>query len=104
MGPTERDKQGERDAPGGRDVQAQADRVIKDFAGALGPAEAVYAVAVLANRAAAELHRLGRAEAVARKGAAEWGSWASLQNAARAMVLQSSTARDLAAGLAGRAR
>ncbi len=104
METSERDPQRERGGPAERDVQVQADRLIKDFAAALGPAETAYAVAVLANRAAAELHRLGRAEAVARKGAPEWGSWASLQNAARAMVLQSSTARDLAAGVAGRAR
>ena len=104
MDSTEPDAQGGRGHPGERDVQAQADRLIKDFAAALGPAEAVYAVAVLANRAAAELHRLGRGEATARKGTPEWGSWASLQNAARSLVLQSSTARDLAAELAGRAR
>ena len=86
------------------DVQAEADRLIKAFTAGLGPAEAVYAVAVIANRAAAELHRLARAEATARKGTPEWGNWAAFQNAARNLVLQSSTARDLTARLAGRKR
>ena len=87
-----------------RDVQADADRLIKELADGLGPEEAVYTVAVIANRAAAEMHRLARAEATARKGTPEWGSWAAFQNAARNLVLQSSTARDLAAKLAGRRR
>jgi len=85
-----------------RDFQAEADRLIKGLAEGLSPEEAVYGVAVLANRAAAELHRLGRAEATARRGTPEWGNWAALQNAARGLVLQSSTARDLATRLAGR--
>lgn len=86
-----------------RDFQAEADRLIKGLAEGLTPEEAVYGVAVLANRAAAELHRLGRAEATARRGSPAWGNWAAFQNAARGLVLQSSTARDLAAKLAGRA-
>jgi hypothetical protein len=87
-----------------RDVQAEADRLIKGLADGLGPAEAVYVVSVVANRAAAELHRLARAEATGHRGAPEWGDWARFQNAARALVLQSSTARDEAARLAGRKR
>ena len=93
-----------------RDVQAAADRLIKELVadnGGEGPAgadAAAYAVAVLANRASAELHRLARAEAAARRGTPEWGNWAAFQNAARNLVLQSSTARDLAAKLAGRKR
>ncbi len=94
----------ERAADIGRDVQAHADRMIKELSATLGPEEAVYAVAVLANRAAAEMHRLGKAEATARKGSPAWGAWASFQNAARNLILQSSTARDVAAKLAGRSR
>ena len=86
------------------DVQAEADRLIKALQAGLGAEAAAYAVAVLANRAAAELHRLTRGEAAARKGTPEWGSWAALQNAARKLVLDSSTARDGAARLAGRPR
>jgi hypothetical protein len=91
------------DAPE-RNVQAEADRLIKELAAEAGPAEAAYAVAVLVNRAAAELHRLTKGEATARRGAPDWGTWAALQNTARALVLQSSTARDGAAKLVGRAR
>jgi hypothetical protein len=87
-----------------RDFQAEADELIKGLAAGLDPAEAAYGVAVIANRAAAELNRLTRAEATARRGTPEWGNWAALQNAARGVVLQSSTARDLAARLAGRKR
>ena len=87
-----------------QDVQAEADRLIKEFSATLGSDGAVYAVAVIANRAAAEMHRLAKAQAAARKGNPEWGTWASLQNAARNLVLQSSTAREVAARLAGRAR
>ncbi len=86
------------------DVQAEADRLIKNLQADHGTEVAVYAVALLANRAAAELHRLAKAEATARKGTPEWGTWAALQNAARKLVLDSSTARDGAARLAGRPR
>ena len=89
--------------PGG-DVQAEADRLIKTLQADLGTEAAVYAVAVLANRAAAELHRLAKGEATTRKGTPEWGTWAALQNSARKLVLDSSTARDGAARLAGRTR
>jgi hypothetical protein len=86
------------------DVQAEADRLIRGLQAGLGPDEATYAVAVLANRVAAELHRLAKAEAAARKGTPEWGTWAALQNSARKLVLDSSTARDGAARLVGRTR
>ena len=86
------------------DVQAEADRLVKAIQAELGAEEAVYAVAVLANRAAAELHRLARAEATARKGTPEWGTWAALQNSARKLVLDASSARDGAARLVGRSR
>jgi hypothetical protein len=87
-----------------RDVQDEMDRLIKQSAADLDPGEATYVVAVLLNRAAAELHRLAKAAATQRKGSPEWGRWAALQNNARTLVLQSSTARDVAAGLVGRAR
>ncbi len=93
-----------RPATPGGDVQAEADRLIKGLEAELGAEAAVYAVAVLANRAAAELHRLAKSEATARKGTPEWGTWAALQNSARKLVLDSSTARDGAARLAGRPR
>ena len=89
---------------GERDVQAEIDAYLAAATAGLAREQAVYLLAVLANRSAAELQRLARAGAAERKGAAEWGRWASLQNAARSLVLQSSTARDISAQLAGRRR
>jgi hypothetical protein len=48
------------------------------------------------------LHNVARAEATARKNQPDWPAWAQLQNAARSLVLQASTCRDLALRLAGR--
>ena len=69
---------------------------------ALDDKEAALALAVLANRAAARLHTLSRTAATERKAQPDWPAWAQLQNAARTMVLQASTCRDLAARLIGR--
>ena len=64
------------------------------------PAEAAAAaLAGLANRVAARLHTLSRAQAAAHKDQPAWPAWAQLQNASRALVLHSSTCRDLAARL-----
>jgi len=65
----------------------------------LPPEAAAVALAGLLNRAAARLHTLARAQATARKAQPDWPAWAQLQNASRALVLQSSTCRDLAARL-----
>lgn len=86
------------------DAQTVVDRLIRDLQQELGPEDAVYMVAVLANRAAAELHRLAKAQATATKGTPAWGQWASLQNGARRLVLDATSAREGAAGLAGRKR
>jgi len=91
-------------APAERNLQAEADRAIKGLQDGLDADVSVYAMAVLVNRAAAELHRLAKSEATARKGTEQWGTWAALQNSARRLVLDSSPARDGAARLAGRAR
>jgi hypothetical protein len=93
-------------APGAApaDAQAVADRLIQQIQAGLDPAQAVYVVAVLANRSATELHKLARAQATATKGETAWGGWASLQNAARRLVLDAASARDGAAKLAGRQR
>src|SRR4051812_27024825 len=97
------------DAPGSAgtaptDAQAAADRLIRELQAGLDPEQAVYVVAVLASRSAAELHRLTKAQATATKGEPAWGSWASLQNAARRLVLDAASARDGAAKLAGHQR
>ena len=86
------------------DAQARVDSLIRDLQQGLDVDQAIYVVAVLANRSAAELHRLANAQAKATKGEPTWGSWASLQNAARRLVLDATSARDGAAKLAGRQR
>jgi hypothetical protein len=87
---------------GERDLQAEADAAISHLADGLTPEEAALALALLANRTAARLHTLSRTEAGERKEQPEWPAWAQLQNAARTMVLQASTCRDLAVRLLGR--
>jgi hypothetical protein len=47
---------------------------------------------------------LAKAQATATKGKPSWGSWASLQNGARRLVLDATSAREGAARLAGRPR
>jgi hypothetical protein len=85
-----------------REFQADADAALENFIDGLSPAETALALAVLANRAVARLHNLARAEAAARRDQPEWPVWAQLQNAARTLVLQASTCRDLALKIAGR--
>jgi len=84
--------------------QARVDQLLAEMLEGLSPEEAVYLVALLVNRGATELHKRIRAGANARRGADDWGTWAGLQNAARNLVLQSSTCRDSAAALTGRKR
>lgn len=62
--------------------------------------EAALTLASIANRATAALHQLARSEAQARKGAPEWGRWASLTNASRDAVLRTATCRQTANQLA----
>jgi len=80
----------------------EPDEVLDGLVAQRQPAEAALALAVLINRAVARLHTLSRSEANARKEQPDWPLWAQLQNASRALVLQASTCRDLAARLAGR--
>lgn len=84
--------------------QADADRAIRELQEGLDPEQSAYIVAVLANRAAAELHRLAKVQATASKGSPSWGAWATLQNAARKLVLDGASAREQAAKMAGRSR
>jgi hypothetical protein len=85
-----------------RNFQAEADAYLATLTEQLPADQAALALAVVIGRAAARLHTLARAEASGRKGAPSWPAWAGLQNAARTLVLNSSTCRDLAARLAGR--
>jgi hypothetical protein len=84
-----------------RDFQSEADATLAQLTEGLVPTEAAIALAVLANRTAARLHTLSRQAAAERKAQPDWPAWAQLQNAARTMVLQASTCRDLAARLLG---
>ncbi len=84
------------EAGAGREFQAQAAAALAGLLEGQAADEAALVLAVLINRAAARLHTLGRGEASARKGQPSWPVWAQLQNAARTLVLHSSTCRDLA--------
>lgn len=89
-------------APPPRNFAAEADATLGALTDGLAADQAALALAVLISRAAARLHTLARTEASSRKGAPSWPTWAGLQNAARTLVLNSSTCRDLAVRLAGR--
>ena len=82
-------------------AQARADAQLAALTEGLDSEAAAQQLAVLLNRAATRLHNLARTEAAERKGQPSWPGWAQLQNAARALVLASSTCRDLAARLSG---
>jgi hypothetical protein len=82
----------------GQETDALIDRLIEGLA----PEQVAVALTTLAHRSVTRLHSLSRAQATASKDQPEWPAWAQLQNASRALVLQASTCRDLAAKLAGR--
>src|SRR5438105_1840568 len=73
---------------------------IKEIAAGDNPAEAAVLLASIANRAAAALHQLARAQGSAHKGQANWGRWASLANVSRDAVLRTATSRQTASQLA----
>jgi hypothetical protein len=75
------------------------DNLIDGLLEGLPPQAAAVALAGLLSRAAGRLHTLSRAQSSLHKDQPEWPAWAQLQNASRALVLQSSTCRDLAARL-----
>lgn len=77
-------------------VPTDVEAAIKGLAGNPNRAEAALVLASIANRAAATLHHLARAEATSRKGAPDWGRWASLTNASRDAILRTATCRQTA--------
>jgi hypothetical protein len=81
-------------------TSSEADAILGPLVEDLPPEEAARVLAQLAHRAAARLHTLSRGQAAARKDQADWAQWAQVQNAARALILQASTCRDLASRLA----
>ena len=82
------------------DVEAS----IKDVAGRENAAEAAFVLASIANRAAAALHQLARAQSSAHKGKPDWGRWASLANVSRDAILRTATSRQTANQLMQAAR
>jgi hypothetical protein len=88
-------------APGGHDEQAQVDTFLAGLIDGLAPEEAARLLAIVASRTATRLHNLTRGQATALRGQPDWPAWAQLQNAARNVVLQASTCRDLARRLTG---
>ena len=81
------------------EAQARADALLDEYVSQASSSTAAVELAWLLNRAATRLHNLARAEAAARKDQPAWPAWAQLQNAARGLVLQASTVRDLAGRL-----
>src|SRR6185437_7776124 len=77
-------------------VPGDVEVAIKDLTANPNRAEAALVLASIANRAAAALHHLARAEANSRKGAPDWGRWASLTNASRDAILRTATCRQTA--------
>ncbi len=88
-----------QDGPAGASgaaAQARADALLEAYLGELSAAQAAQALAVLVQRGVTRLHTLARAQAAAQRDAPGWPAWAQVQNAARSLVLQASTCRDLA--------
>lgn len=91
------------EAASGRALPQEVERAIRATDGG-APIDSALTLAAIANRAIAELNKLARAEANARRGQADWGAWASLANAARDAVLKTATCRKVATELAQRAQ
>jgi hypothetical protein len=84
-------------------VPPDVDAVVRAAAEGAAPIDAALTLAAIANRAIAELNKVARAEANARRGAPDWGAWASLANAARDAALKTATCRKVATELSKRA-
>lgn len=80
-------------------VPLDVEQAIKATIASPDRARAALVLASIANRATAALHQLARTEATARKGAPDWGRWASLTNASRDAVLRTATCRQTATQL-----
>lgn len=94
----------EGDAVDSRPLPAPVEDAIRAAAAEGEPEQRALVLAAIATRAVAELNRLSRAEATARRGAASWPAWASLSNAARDAVLKLATCRKAATALASASR
>lgn len=81
-------------------IPGDLDAAIREISARENRSEAALMLAAIANRAAAALHQLARAEASSRKGQADWGRWASLTNVSRDAVLRTAACRQSASQLA----
>ena len=78
-----------------KQLPPEAEAALEAIARIEPSAERARMLANTINRAVAQLHRLARDEAAARKGQPDWAAWAKLVNASRAAVLQAATCRDV---------
>ena len=81
---------------GGVSQNSDIDTRVRAIARDEEAAAAALTLASVVHRASNELQKLSRNEAGQRRGQADWGSWASLQNASRDMVLKAATCRKTA--------
>ena len=79
-----------------RQIPPEAEALVKGFAETAPPEEAARLLANTVNRAVAQLHKLARDQAAARKGQKDWSTWAKLANASRNSVLAASMCREIA--------
>ena len=82
----------------------EIEEAIRAAAAGGAPEQDALTLAAIANRAIAELNKLAKAEANARRGQPEWGAWAGLANTARDAVLKLAAARRVAGELARKQR
>ncbi len=80
-------------------ISPELEAMIKQ-AGERGGAEGALELALIANRAVSELHKVARKIAEQKKGTSEWGRWAGLANVSRDAVLRTATCRQTAGQLA----
>lgn len=88
------------DSEAARRLPPEVEDAIRGASAAETPEAAALTLAAIANRAVAELNKLARAQSNARRGQADWGSWAGLANTARDAVLRVATLRKLATEMA----
>ena len=80
-------------------INPDIDAIIRQ-AGNRADAAGAVELALVANRAVSELHKVARKIANENRGTPNWGRWASLVNSARDAVLRTATCRKTASQLA----
>jgi hypothetical protein len=87
-----------------RQLPPEADALLAGFVEGRSPEEASRLLANTVNRAVAQLHKLARDQAAARKGQSDWATWAKLAAASRNAVLAASMCREVANQIAAASR